>query len=372
MIKLLIPALLIISFNLFAEINISYGQKGELILRDKSCNVLKAQSAAICSLKEQVDSVRTVEANNCISKGSGQFELKVLQCLPDFIKSTQNKVNYQSGPNCWGTALYMKGISRKPRFVWSTEMAYWLDTPVCRKLLPGERVLPGDILNIYGPEYKFNEEGEGSKDRQFWEALYPGRMSPSSIAQGYTGFHKLLHSETYVSDLISFGKDSPSKLDKFKFNPLLNVYGRPRDPECQENQNLSPHLREYANKPQNVRNSKCSYFSNAFRCGNFSAYLGNTKLDEVQTAIRNDIESLYHYQSQLFDMIMIKGRTINERDLSAMLSKADDMATESLNELRLKPSDKKLEMLLVQKFFTAAGIRKSLELAELIPATEPL
>lgn len=371
MIKLLILPFLLTSTSLFAEINISYSSQGELILRDKSCSILRAQATAICTLKEQLDSVKTAETNNCISKGSGQFELKIKQCLPEFVKSTQNKVNYQSGPNCWGTALHMKGISRKPRFVWPTEIAYWLDTPVCRKLSPGEKVLPGDILNIYGPEYKFSEEAEGSKDKQFWEALYPGRMNPGTVAQGYTGFHKLLHSETYVSDLISFGKDSPSRLDKFKFNQLINVYGRPRDSECQENQNLSPHLREYQNKPQNVRNSKCPYFTNAYRCGNFNSYL-NAGLNETQTSLKKDIESLYQYQTQLFDFVMIKGKVINERDLSLMLAKADEMAADSLKELRSGSVDKKEEMLLVLKYFTASGIRKSLELAELIPATEPL
>lgn len=371
MIILLISTL--ISFTSSAsEINISYGPQNELILKDKSCEVLKKQASAICTFKQQLDSVVISEKLNCVARPAGQFELKISQCLPDFVKATQNKTNYNSGPNCWGTALYMKGISRKPRFVWPTEMAYWLDSPVCRKLAPGEKLQPGDILNIYGPEYKFTEQAPGSKDGHFWEALFPGRNNPGTVKEGYTGFHKMLHSETYISDRLTFGKDSPSRLDKFKFNSLINVYGRTREAECQENQTITPHLREYQNKPQNIRNSKCAYFSNAYRCGNVNAYFNKPELTDSQKSLKRDIESLYQYQSQLFDFVMIKGKVIPERDLATMLAKADDLAAESLRDLKSGANDKTEEMLLVLKYFTASGIRKSLELAELIPATEPL
>jgi len=55
-----------------------------------------------------------------------------------------------------------------------------------------------------------------------------------------------------------------------------------------------------------------------------------------------------------------------------MLNEADEMAAGALDELGFSSLPKDQEMVLVLKYFTASGIRKSLELTDLIPATEAL
>lgn len=369
--RFLLAALTFSTIASAQEVRISYSSSNELLLSAKSCNLLLEQQNNICNIKTQVDGNSNVSLSSCMKKGSN-YELKINSCLPSFIKSNLNRPHFRSGPNCWGTALHLKGFSHKPRFVWSNEIVYWQESPLCRKLRPGEKLQPGDILNIYGPEYKFQDEDERNKGRMFWNALYPGRYQESTVNQGYTGFHNLLHSETYISSQLSFGKDSPSKDDKFKFNPLNEVYGRSREKDCQENQNLIPHTREYRNIPRNIRAEKCAYFSQAYRCSSFKEYFNKQALTSEQEQIKKDIEFLYQYQEKLFNFVMNKSISFTQSEITRIVQIADDYAEAAIRELSFKPSDKNTEMLLTMKFFTASGIRKSLELAGLITATEPL
>ena len=344
---------LLITANAFGAVGISYSPTNDLILTSKSCSELQAQSEAICawSKKPQV-------RNTCRKTQSG-YALTVSSCLPDFVKQFQNKKNVRSGANCWGTALSFKKHAIKPRFIWSQEMTYWLNSPLCRKLSVGEKKMPGDLINMFGPEYAFGKDETTNTGYKFWEALYPGRNLKSAVENGYTGYHHFLHTETYVSDILTFGKDSPSKDDKFSFKQMNEVYGRPRETECQENQALDPHFREYQNPPKEIRGSKCAYFSVAYRCENFEEYFKTTELDEVLKT-----------QEKLFPLLTILGTKFSKSQVESMVKLADEKAREALNELEHSSLEKKDEMLLVWKYFSAEGIRKSLELADLIPATE--
>jgi hypothetical protein len=278
------------------------------------------------------------------------------------VKQVQNKKLYRSGANCWGTAMSFKNHSIKPRFVWTEEMNYWLNSPLCRKLNPGEKKEPGDIINIYGPEYIYAKEEPGSMGGKFQEALYPGRYQEPKVERGYSGFHRFLHSETLVADDLTFGKDSPSLMDKFQFRALREAYGRPRDPDCQENQNLSPHMREYQNASRSIKGSKCDYFSVAYRCEDFS---------EIYEA-ENDIQKLMSMQETLFSLLTGRNLLISKLEREKILNEADHMAASALVELSRSSHPKNYEMMLTLKYFSASGIRKSLELADLIPPTEPL
>lgn len=339
-----------------SEVRISYSAKNELILSGKSCNELLKRQESICQWSNKRPTTL-----NCSRTKKDLFTLTISSCLPDFVKQVQNKKLYRAGANCWGTALSFKNHSMKPRFVWSEEMEYWLGSPLCRKLLPGEEKRPGDIINIYGPEYVYADDELDSMGGKFIQALYPDRYLRSPVERGYSGFHRFLHSETLVAHDLTFGKDSPSHLDKFQFRDLRNAYGRPQDPDCQENQTLSPHSREYQNRPKPIKGSKCDYFSVAYRCEDFS------KLSE-----NADIQKLMKMQQKLFILLMNSNLLITKLDRDMMLNEADEMATRALEELSLSSLPKNDEMVLVLKYFTASGIRKSLELANLIPPTEEL
>jgi hypothetical protein len=338
-----------------ASVTISYTAANDLVLSSISCDELIKQHEAICSWN------KTPLPSKLCRKTQSGFAVTVSSCLPTFVKANQHKKNYKSGANCWGTAMSFKKHALKPRFIWSHEMQYWLDTPLCRKLSVGEKKLPGDFLNIFGPEHVFAKDEPSNKGEKFWEALYPGRVTASPVDYGYSGYHHFLHTETFITDLITFGKDSPSKDDKFEFHNMNEVYGRSGDSECQENQAMEPYYREYQKPPREIRDSKCAYFSLAYRCENFQEYFKTQELDELLIT-----------QEKLFPLLTVLGTKFSQTQIDSMVKMADEKAEEALNELSRSSLEKKEEMLIVWKYFSAAGIRKSLELADLIPPTEEL
>lgn len=357
------------------DVAINYSAANDLILTAKTCDKLISQHTAICNWKKiNTPSfvVPSITNKLCRKNSNGKFSMTVSSCLPDFVKANQNKKNYKSGANCWGTAMSFKKLSTRPRFIWSNEMAYWLDSPVCRKLNPGEQKQPGDFLNMFGPEYIFAKDDPANKGERFWAALYPGRATASPVAEGYSGYHHFLHTETFLTDNIAFGKDSPSKLDKFGFHQMNEVYGRARETECQENQTLSPHYREYQNQPKEIRGSKCAYFSLAYRCESFPDYFAGQALSTDDQTILATIRELQAVQDKLFPLLMVINTKIPKAQIDQMVKLSDDVADDTLDELGRASTDKNREMLLVLKYFTASGIRKSLELADLIPPTEEL
>ncbi|WPU64882.1 hypothetical protein [Peredibacter starrii] len=357
-----------------SDLGINYSAANDLLLTAPSCEELVSQHQSICNWKKNIEpSFKTpvIQTSSCKKISSKSFSMIVSSCLPEFVKANQHKKLFKSGANCWGTALSFKKISNRPRFIWSQEMKYWLDSPVCRKLAPKEQKLPGDIINTFGPEYIFEKDEASNKGIQFWEALFPGRLTAPQVDGGYSGYHNFLHSETFISDKLAFGKDSPNQLDRFEFHPMNEVYGRSKDVDCQENQTRSPHYRENQNPPRPIKGSKCDYFSLAYRCENFENYFAKQTLTASDEDNLATIKRLQAVQDKLFPLLTIAGKTFPKNEISQMVKEADLIAKESLEELKIA-GDKNREMILTLKFFTANGIRKSLELADLIPPTEAL
>lgn len=344
-------------------------KSNNLIIKSKSCELLQKQREAICEWKKTINSEFSYKKQlSCHKSKYGGYYLNVSSCLPKFVKENQNKKLYRDGANCWGTAMSFKSISDKPRFVWTEEIMYWQESPLCEVVKDKKDLRAGDIINTYGPEYIFERE-EYSKGTMFWNALYPGRFTESPVKSGYSGFHNFLHSETYVSDELSFGKDSPNKLDRFNFHHMREVYGRPRDVGCQENQSMSPHIRQFQKEPKNIKGSRCGYFSLAYRCKNLKQYLENQKLSYDDQMNLKVIEDLKNIQNELFNLQRNPSKNI---DIKRIVELADKVSEESLKELKSNSVDKTSEMILVQKYFSAQGLRKTLEQALLIPATELL
>jgi hypothetical protein len=357
-----------------SSVAISYSAANNLILSAKTCSSLKTQHKAICHWKKNVDPSFTIPAitdASCLKNPKGGYTTTVSTCLLPFVKTNQHKKLYRAGGNCWGTALSFKKLSTRPRFIWSNEITYWLDSPVCRKLNPDEAKQPGDLLSMYGPEYSFGKE-ESTKGDHFWDSLFPGRVTVGPVQEGYSGYHHFLHTETFITNEVSFGKDSPSKDDKFEFHEMSDVYGRPDAVECQENQTMSPYLREFQNPPKPIKDSKCDYFSLAHRCEAFPDYFAKQNLTESDREILKTIAKLQAVQDKLFPLTTVLKITLPNAEMKQMLKLADDTAKETLEELGRQSVDKNREMLLTLKYFTASGIRKSLEQADLIPPTEEL
>ena len=358
-----------------SDVKISYSTDNNLLLSAKTCSSLKIQHKAICQWKKNVDPSFTIPAitdASCLKNPKGGHMTTVSTCLLPFVKANQHKKLYRSGSNCWGTALSFKKLSTRPRFIWSNEITYWLDSPVCRKLNSGETKVPGDLLSMYGPEHLFRKDEESNKGIRFWEALFPGRVTVSPVEDGYSGFHHFLHTETFLTNDVTFGKDSPSKDDRFEFHEMSEVYGRPDAVECQENQAMIPYLREFQKSPKQIKDSKCAYFSLAHRCEAFPDYFAKQNLTESDREHLKTIAKLQAVQDKLFPLTTVLKITIPFSEVKAMLKLADETAEEALEELGRLSVGKNREMLLTLEYFTASGVRKSLEQAGLIPPTEEL
>lgn len=353
------------------ELGISVGGKNELIITASNCETLLKQEIALCDWKKKTEPAFVMPktlSKSCLPIVKGKIKLVISTCLPEFAKNYQSKRLVNDGPNCWGTAMSFNKLSPKPRFMWPEEMMYWNNSPLCRKLSPGEKLIPGDIINVYAPEKMTpKERNERDAGSRYWEALYPKRFTPAAGDIGgtdYTGFQRLLHSVTYVSEKLAFGKDSPAREDRFYFHPLEEVYGRPSgeaEIDCKENQTLEPYIREYQKVPKKIKGSKCSYFSLAYRCENFTDYFSNLSLNSENTETLKRIQFLQGLQEKLFPMLSSSKKILEDDEVTYLIALADMTVIKVTEELKKAPQNKDREMLLTQEYFAAAGIKQTLE-----------
>lgn len=351
------------SFNLHATLKLQSNSSSHLQISAPTCAILNQEKDFFCDLKEKRDVViPDTSSLKCLSQNSS-FSMNMSACLPNFIKEVQNRKLFSDGANCWGTALHFQGLSLKPKFTWPEEIQYWLESPLCRKVGEGERIESNDILNVFGPEKLDTIERE-TKDEgtYFWEALYPKRWTKATdiSGSGYTGFHRLLHSVVFVSENVVFGKDSPSKLDKFYFHQLQDVYGRTTDQDCQENQIFEPYLREYQKPPKRIKNTKCDYISNVYRCQNMSQYFKNVVLTDDEQVIYNSVEQLDGVLVHIFSAQVKSNFKLSESEKKSLLKLAQTKADEALKWLKTNPSKNK-EMLLAKQYFFAQSILNQLK-----------
>lgn len=356
--------ILIFGLNIISAFAVdSYRLKGGgLRMIGKSCEELRRVENGLCEWKKALGEQASA-GSRCVRLGSGKYRLDTVKCVPEQVKKIHALATYKDGPNCWGTALSLKGYTSRPKFVWPEEIRYWLESPVCRKLAPGEELRSGDLITSFGPEYRHEGREELDAGAFFWDALYPGRRLSLGDSTGYTGFHWNLHTETYIDQSLAYGKDSPNKLDKFRFHPFSEMYGRPRDnnSECQELQSKTPHYRESSNTPRSIRRSKCAYFSLAYRCGDLKSFLQGLKPD---SSIHREIKELEGLNERLFDSLFTKTKLSSQlvREVTAQANQASERAHEELMRLGdLQQVDKKLEALAVKQYFYAEGLLKFLE-----------
>ena len=362
--------LLIMILPLYAqdEFGVTRGPNGELSLVSKSCSELKDQVKAMCAWKSETDKITISETPVCKTLAAGKFRVTISKCVPVFPKSQHMKKLASEGPNCWGTAMSFHGLFPKPRFMWPEELQYWMESPICRKLDVGEPKKAGDVINVYAPEYLFKGDFE-SRDAgiDFWDVLYPGRANKEiKIKEGYTGYQRLLHSETYISDKLSFGKNSPAKDDLWEFHSINSMYGRPRrgDEECQENQSMVPNYRQYKDEPKNL--TKCKYFTQAHRCENFQDYFKREAKSAEELTILKNISALQDIQTKLFPLVTSSAFKLTKTQIKLYVSLAEINQKKAEEELKKPGLSKTHEMLLTHEYFTAAGIKKSIQQAGLI------
>ena len=278
--------------------------------------------------------------------------------IPKEVFSIMNKKLASHGPNCWGTAMYLKGVSQTPRFVSDAEIKYWQESSLCRPLEVDDQIRPGDILNVYGAEFVFESDFKLNEQQKFINLFEPKRYKEISKIS-YSGFHRLLHSETFISRTQVFGKESPNKNDAFKITHLNEVYGRPRGlSECQESPILTPHLRQFDNTPKDVRGSKCAYFTKVFRCESFDTL-------KLNLEDRTLMEKVFKYQNRIFEAVVTKNKALTATEKKAIR----EFANTHLQELKLQVGsvyNEETRMILSWKYFSVYSLIEGIQWLETV------
>lgn len=119
---------------------------GALALTGRDCGVLERQAAALSDWKRRLGEAPGAPAA-CLCDGRG-CSLEVGPAAPDFVNDYHGARARRWGPNCWNAALLAARILARPRFTSPEEMAFWLASPLCRRLGAGEAPRPGDIVAI--------------------------------------------------------------------------------------------------------------------------------------------------------------------------------------------------------------------------------
>lgn len=185
-------------------------------------------SSEKCSETESI--VQTLQEwthKSCKIVEGCKYDIK--NCLPEHIAGVVGKYSGYEGPNCWNLALVMKGLLPGLRFSSKEEMAFYLNSPLCRNLGVNEDRKPGDIGAI--------------------------RELVNNKAHEFHGF-------VYISDKFAFSKNGMTSESSYDLQSLNNVYASYQisgNEQCQGNQiNF---------------NSTCMNATSYFRCDSLDDYL---------------------------------------------------------------------------------------------------
>ena len=157
----------------------------------------------------------------------------IRECIPEHIAGVVGKYSGYEGPNCWNLALVMKGILPALRFSTRDEMAFYMNSPLCRNLEPNEERRPGDIGAI--------RELVNKKTFEF-------------------------HGFVYISDKLAFSKNGETYESSYDLQTLNNVYA---------SYQISGNEQCHGNRVD--INSNCLNATSYFRCDSLDDYLKKRK-----------------------------------------------------------------------------------------------
>lgn len=361
---LLIGYLVLVKSNIYA-IETKRLTNGDLVLVGNSCQELKDVLTNICQWNNHYSNSRinisdVVAKEKCL-KNQNRYSINIKNCAPEFTLNYHEKKLINEGPNCWGTAMSFQHYTIKPRFMWPEEMNYWMQSPLCKEVLKNEQAKPGDIINVYAPDYIFEEEiAVTDAGMELTKILTPDLYLPIHKS-GYTGFDRLLHSAIYIHPKLSFGKNSPDKADRFFYHPPSEIYGRPPkgEEECQENSDIQINFRKVGNPTKHHRR-KCAYFTKVYRCENFTHYFQNLKVTGKNKDYLDTVKALSSIQADLFPLLTSNVRSLQKCEYDLLKVQIHSIVAEAKKELKKKPLSKEDEMILVYLYFTAEGLTQTL------------
>lgn len=227
--------ILILSFSFAQEVSfINHNPK--YFLEAKTCKELNQQVEQFKLLNSKQASLE----NRCICEDRCRIEVSSL--LPEKLVKLLSKTG-QSGPNCFNSVLFLKGLASSPSYS-EAELEYWFNSPLCTQVSPG-LPKPGDIINI---------------------------TYMSDITKKYTPIHSFIH----LSNEMVFTKDGPDKEESYRITNYEDVIEQFNGLEsgCK---NLT--------KFQGLKNG-CEQITTYYRCENFEDFISK-EADIDQDVLRS-------------------------------------------------------------------------------------
>ena len=188
----------------------------------------------------------------------------IRECIPEHIAGVVGKDSGFDGPNCWNLALVMKGILPGLRFSTKDEMAFYMNSPLCRNLEPNEERKPGDVVAI--------RELVNKKTFEF-------------------------HGFIYISDKLAFSKNGETYESSYELQPLNKVFA---------SYQLSGNEQCYGNQVD--LNSSCLNATSYYRCESLDDYLKKRK------PLSMDLSKLVQ-QTSVYEKCVLEPFLINKQPL---------------------------------------------------------
>lgn len=251
--------LLLISFQSWALEIVPYGKVIEL--SSQSCD-------------ETQSIVKTLESwtkKKCKVLEGCKYDIR--ECVPEHIAGVVGKYSGFDGPNCWNLALVMKGILPGLRFSTRDEMAFYMNSPLCRNLEPNEERKPGDIGAI--------RELVNKKTYEF-------------------------HGFIYISDKLAFSKNGETYESSFDLQTLNNVYA---------SYQISGNEKCHGNRVD--INSNCMNATSYFRCESLDDYLSKRK--PISMELSKLVQNTSTFEKCIMEPFLVDSKPLSENAAESII-----------------------------------------------------
>jgi hypothetical protein len=210
------------------------------------------------------------------------------ECLPEHIAGVVGKYSGFEGPNCWNLALVMKGILPGLRFSTKEEMAFYLNSPLCRNLNADEERRPGDVGAI--------------------------RELVNNKAHEFHGF-------IYISDKLAFSKNGETFDSSYDLQSLENVYASYQiagNEQCRGNQiNM---------------NSTCLNATSYFRCEGLDEYLKKRK--PLSLELSNLVQETSVFEKCIVEPFLLDSKPLQDNAGKSIVDIAKALAKYTEDQIR--------------------------------------
>jgi hypothetical protein len=251
-------------------------------------NVIELSNQRCSDTQEIVKTLEDWTNKKCKVIEGCKYDIK--ECLPSHIAGVVGKYSGYDGPNCWNLALVLKGILPGLRFSTPEEMAFYLNSPLCRNLGVNEQRKPGDVGAI--------------------------RELVNNKAHEFHGF-------VYISEKLAFSKNGETYESTYDLQSLDNVYGSYQiagNDQCRGN--------------QIDFNSSCLVATSYFRCESLDEYLKKRK--PISLELTNLMKQTSVFEKCSFEPYLVDSKNLNNNAAQSIIDIAKALVVYTEEQIKKK------------------------------------